>query len=83
MMQTTFSFFKAEKLYFFGKIFFSDEHKIPWLHLIYLLGEDALEWRFLVVLTHGFHAAWKPGFCLQRSQSVGDGRGMTYALVSL
>lgn len=36
----------------------------------------------LVVLTHGFHAAWEPGFCLQRSQSVGDGRGMTYALVS-
>lgn len=33
--------------------------------------------------THGFHAVWKPGFCLQRSQSAGDGRGMTYASVSL
>lgn len=41
-----FFFFKAEKLYIFGKICFSDKHKIPWLHLIYLLGEDALQWRF-------------------------------------
>lgn len=33
--------------------------------------------------THVFHAIWKPGFCLQRSQSAGDGREITYALVSL
>lgn len=52
-------FFQAEKLYFFGKICFSDEHKIPWLHLIYLLGEDSLEWRFF-----GSHDPWFP-CCLE------------------
>jgi len=41
---------------------------------------------FLVVQTQGPMFSmqfWKPGFYSHGSQSVGDGKGRTYALVSL
>ena len=59
-MQQSHNFFLGGKIIFYGKSCYSDEYKRPWLHLIYLLGEeDAMEFRFSGSPdpgTHVFHA---------------------------